>query len=157
MSFFDEPSPAPSSHYICLLELDDNFLSDLSKDSFSKPQSLLLTESSVVWLTTGAYRSALHPERNMAQGMFRSVSSETGKTMAPLDLDSSSLLSHLEQAELIARAFKVTSLAVGHGAVPCRSEHMGSLPSVLPRSLGKVHRDWEAIHDFKHTSWYAQV
>lgn len=120
MSSFDEPSPAPSCHYIRPLKLDGNFLSDLSKDSFSRPQSLLLTESSVLWLTTGEYRSALHPERNMAQDMFRSARSETGKTMATLHLDPSSSLSHLEQAELIARGFNVTSLAVGDGvfAVP---------------------------------------
>ncbi|KFG80099.1 hypothetical protein MANI_029198 [Metarhizium anisopliae] len=121
MSSFDEPSPAPSSHYIRPLKLDGNFLSDLSKDGFSNPQGLLLTESSVLWLTTGAYRSALHPERHMAQDMFGSARSETGKTIATLHLDPSSSLSHLEQAELIARAFKVTSLTVNRRWSLCRA------------------------------------
>ncbi|KAK8917149.1 hypothetical protein VCV18_009606 [Metarhizium anisopliae] len=57
----------------------------------------------------------------MAQDMFGSARSETGKTMATLHLDPSSSLSHLKHAELIARAFKVTSFTVNRRWSLCRA------------------------------------
>lgn len=100
-----ELQPAASAHYICLLEVDDNFLSRLSEDTFKKFQALLLTCSSVLWITTGAFRTASNPERNMAQGMLRSVRSETGKALGTLDLDPRSVLEVSDQAELVLSAF----------------------------------------------------
>lgn len=105
VSSFAGLEPASTSHYICLLELDQNFVSGMSEQVFKTLQTLLLTGASVLWVTSGAYRSALNPERNMAQGMFRSVRSETGKTLATLDLDPNSMLDATERAGLIIKAF----------------------------------------------------
>ncbi|KAK3172947.1 Type I Iterative PKS [Lepraria neglecta] len=95
-----------SSHCICLTELDTPLLYEMSAETFDRIQKLLLTCSSMLWVTTGAYRFAEKPENNIAQGLLRTVRSEISKVAATLDLDPNSQLEAPHVAELILRALK---------------------------------------------------
>ncbi|KAG6160158.1 Type I Iterative PKS [Claviceps purpurea] len=103
---FTHVRPNPSSHYICLDELDFSLISRMTEANFSTLKSLLLDTSSVLWVTLGAYCAALNPDRNLAQGIFRSVRSETQGALATLDLDPRSQLDVSSKADLVIRAFE---------------------------------------------------
>ncbi|KAG5915216.1 Type I Iterative PKS [Claviceps capensis] len=103
---FTHVRPNPSSHYICLDELDYSLISGMTEANFSTLKSLLLDTSSVLWVTLGAYCAALNPDRNLAQGIFRSVRSETQGALATLDLDPRSQLDVSSKADLVIRAFE---------------------------------------------------
>ncbi|KAG6049140.1 Type I Iterative PKS [Claviceps sp. LM77 group G4] len=103
---FTHVRPNPSSHYICLDELDYSLISAMTEADFSTLKSLLLDASSVLWVTSGAYCAALNPDRNLAQGIFRSVRSETQRALATLDLDPTSQLDVSSKADLVIRAFE---------------------------------------------------
>ncbi|RYP44955.1 hypothetical protein DL768_008640 [Monosporascus sp. mg162] len=87
--------------YIFLSELDAPVLHNISRESFEKVQSLLLICKSLLWVTAGAYRFAEKPQNNLAQGLLRTIRSETGRPVATLDLDPRSQLGAVGQAELI--------------------------------------------------------
>ncbi|KAL6364437.1 hypothetical protein LRP88_01838 [Fusarium phalaenopsidis] len=125
-----EPSAVP---YICLAELDGPLLHGLSADTFNRLQKLLLTSSSLLWVSAGGYRYAEKPENNMAQGLLRSVRSEASKTAALLDLDPNSKLNAYGRAELIFEAL-TTSLVKPQDDTPVDfefAEEDGQL--VVPR------------------------
>ncbi|KAG6061256.1 Type I Iterative PKS [Claviceps aff. humidiphila group G2b] len=103
---FTHVRPNASSHYICLDELDYSLISGVTEANFSTLKSLLLDSSSVLWVTSGAYCAALNPDRNLAQGIFRSVRSETQRALATLDLDPRSQLDVSSKADLVIRAFE---------------------------------------------------
>ncbi|KAK8098575.1 polyketide synthase [Apiospora kogelbergensis] len=74
-------------------------------------KNILLTSASTLWVTEGAYRFAEKPDRNIAQGLLRTVRSETSKAVATLDLDPFSPLDARARAKLIldaASAFLVS-------------------------------------------------
>ncbi|KAG5953604.1 Type I Iterative PKS [Claviceps sorghi] len=96
----------PSLHYICLDELDCPVLSRMTESTFSSLQTLLLDSASVLWVTSGAYSAAMNPDRNVAQGIFRSVRSETQRPLATFDMDPKSQLDASAKADLIISAFK---------------------------------------------------
>ncbi|GAB0134290.1 t1pks [Epichloe bromicola] len=98
---FARLQPDSSSHYICLDEMDRSLLAKMTESTFSTLQNLLLRASSVLWVTSGAYSAASNPERNVAQGLLRSVRSETTKALVTLDMDPNSSLDASSQAELI--------------------------------------------------------
>ncbi|KAG6008169.1 Type I Iterative PKS [Claviceps maximensis] len=98
--------PDPSSHYICLDELDYPVLSEMTNSIFLFLQALLINSASVLWVTSGAYSAAMNPDRNIAQGIFRSVRSETRRPLATMDLDPKSQLRPSSRADLIISAFK---------------------------------------------------
>lgn len=103
---FARLEPDSSSNYICLDEMDRSLLAKMTESTFSALQNLLLRGSSVLWVTSGAYSAASDPERNVAQGLLRSVRSETTKALATLDMDPNSSLDASSQAELILSAFE---------------------------------------------------
>ncbi|KAG5984184.1 Type I Iterative PKS [Claviceps digitariae] len=103
---FTQVHPESSSHYICLDEIDHAVLSRMTNSTFSSLQNLLLGSASVLWVTSGAYSTATNPDRNIAQGIFRSVRSETQRLLATLDLDSKSQLGASPTADLIISALK---------------------------------------------------
>ncbi|KAK2595361.1 hypothetical protein QQS21_006897 [Conoideocrella luteorostrata] len=98
--------PSSSTHYICLDELDSSVLVGMTETTFAALQSLLLTGSTVLWVTSGAFNSAMNPERNIAQGLFRSVRSETEKVLATLDLDPKTFLDAASHADIILNALE---------------------------------------------------
>ncbi|RMJ15894.1 hypothetical protein CDV36_004437 [Fusarium kuroshium] len=125
-----EPSAVP---YICLAELDGPLLHGLSADNFNRLQKLLLTSSSILWVSAGGYRYAEKPENNLAQGLLRAVRSEASKTAALLDLDPNSKLNAYGRAELILEVL-TTSLVKPQDDTPVDfefAEEDGQL--VVPR------------------------
>lgn len=100
--------------YLVLSEMDGPLLANMGADVFERVQKLLLIGSSTLWVTTGAYKSAEHPDRNIAQGLLRTIRSETEKTVATLDLDPHSQLVTADRAALILAALD-TSLARSDG------------------------------------------
>ncbi|PHH89077.1 hypothetical protein CDD83_6687 [Cordyceps sp. RAO-2017] len=93
-----------SKRYICLSELDAPLLYDMSAQTFAQVQKLLLTCSSILWVTSGAYRFPERPANNINQGLLRTVRSELGKAAASLDLDPNSRLEAPDLAQLILRS-----------------------------------------------------
>ncbi|KAK7976515.1 glycoside hydrolase [Apiospora arundinis] len=89
---------------IVLAELDAPLLSGMSQGVFERVKKILLTSASTLWVTEGAYRFAEKPDRNIAQGLLRTVRSETSKTVATLDLDPFSTLDTNARAQLILDA-----------------------------------------------------
>ncbi|KAK8130893.1 polyketide synthase [Apiospora sp. TS-2023a] len=89
---------------IVLAELDAPLLNGMSQDVFERVKKLFLTSASTLWVTAGAYRFAEKPDLNIAQGLLRTVRSETSKAVATLDLDPFSSLDAGARAELILRA-----------------------------------------------------
>ncbi|KAK7418132.1 hypothetical protein QQX98_004107 [Neonectria punicea] len=100
--------------YVCLAELDGPLLHGLSAETFRRLQNLVLASSSILWVSEGGYKFADKPENNLAQGLFRSVRSETGKLAAMLDLDPGSQLSASGRAELIVQAMKASLATPEH-------------------------------------------
>ena len=97
-----------SMRYICLAELDAPFLQNMSVETFELLKKLLTTCSSILWVTSGAYRFAEKPEGNISQGLLRTVRSEVTNVAATLDLDPSSNLEGPDLAELIWDAIRVS-------------------------------------------------
>lgn len=89
---------------IVLAELDAPVLNGMSQDVFERVKKLLLTSASTLWVTAGAYRFAEKPDLNIAQGLLRTIRSETSKAVATLDLDPFSSLDSDERAKLILEA-----------------------------------------------------
>ncbi|KAG6017861.1 Type I Iterative PKS [Claviceps lovelessii] len=103
---FSRIHPESSSYYICLDELDYPILSKMTKSTFSSLQTLLLNSAAVLWVTSGAYSAPMNPERNVAQGIFRVVRSETQRPLATIDIDPMSRLGAPSTADLIMSAFR---------------------------------------------------
>lgn len=111
-------APPTTARYISLVELDTPFLHEMEASTFESIQALLLTCSSILWVSAGAYHLADKPDNNIAQGLLRTVRSETSKVAASLDLDPSSKLGHADQAKLITDAFEASLAAPATGGVP---------------------------------------
>ena len=94
-------------HYICLCEIEDELLFNMTPELFVKMQKLLSTSNSVLWVSTGAYNEVKQPLRNIVQGLFRTVRSEANKSLGTLDLDPESTLNESQRAELIVKTFKI--------------------------------------------------
>ncbi|RFU26058.1 hypothetical protein B7463_g10269, partial [Scytalidium lignicola] len=90
---------------ICLCELDDSVMSAITPKTFKHLQDLIINSSALLWVTLGAYKNAKYPERSMALGLLRTVRSETGKSLATLDLDPDHEFNIASQVRLIAQAF----------------------------------------------------
>lgn len=108
---FSSIEPSGTSSYICMVELDGPFLHGMSQETFEKVQKLLLTCSSMLWVTSGAYRFPETPQNNLAQGLLRTVRSEASKAAAFLDMDPHSQLRPADRAELILKALKASLAA----------------------------------------------
>ncbi|KAJ4865372.1 KR domain-containing protein [Trichoderma breve] len=106
---FSNVMPEPSCCYICLTEIDKSLFANMTKKIFEQMQNLLTTCQSMLWVTSGAYRFADHPEGNISQGLLRTVRSEANKAVASLDLDPHSKLDVRDTAELILRAVKIST------------------------------------------------
>lgn len=132
VKFFDV-IPDSTSCYICLAEASEQLLVNMTAETFEKMQNLLITCQSMLWVTSGAYRLAENPEKNISQGLLRTVRSETNKPVASLDLDPHSELDARDTAELILRAAKVCIATPGdHSPVDYEfAEENGRL--IVPR------------------------
>ncbi|KAK4498331.1 hypothetical protein PRZ48_010989 [Zasmidium cellare] len=97
----------PSTHVICLSELDIPVLFDMSEQVFVHIKRLLLECSSILWVTAGAYHFAEAPKSNLAQGLLRTIRSELRKVASNLDLDPNSASQPGDRANLIWSALKV--------------------------------------------------
>lgn len=145
-----------SKPYIVLSELDAPLLKSMDKDLFERMQKLLLTSSSLLWVTTGAYKIADHPESNIAQGILRTVRSEISKAAATLDLDPNSKLTAAEHAELIFTALN-TSLTVSETDEPVDyefAEENGTL--VVPRVVEEEEMDLKLFRETQDAPAYPQ-
>ncbi|KAF3065508.1 Lovastatin diketide synthase mokB [Trichoderma lentiforme] len=144
---FSDVMPESSSFYICLTELDKPLFANMTTEIFEKMQSLLTTCQSMLWVTSGAYRFAEHPESNISQGLLRTVRSEANKAVASLDLDPHSKLDVRDTAELILRAVKV-STAMLEDDTPIDyefAEEDGKL--VVPRVVKQDDMNLAIFHD----------
>ncbi|KAL7928957.1 putative polyketide synthase [Trichoderma chlorosporum] len=144
---FSDVAPEPSSCYICLIEMDKPLLGTMTAETFEKMQHLLTTCQSTLWVTSGAYRFAEHPEGNISQGLLRTIRSEASKAVASLDLDPHSKLDAQDTAELILRAVK-TSIAMPEGDTPVDyefAEEEGRL--VVPRVVKQDDMNLAIFHD----------
>lgn len=92
--------------YVIICELHQPILSSLNAESFAHLQRLMTTSAGVLWITNGAYLNSLNPDFNMALGLTRTVRSETGATVATLDLDPDSQLGEGDKADLILQALQ---------------------------------------------------
>ncbi|KAG5950606.1 Type I Iterative PKS, partial [Claviceps sorghi] len=95
------------SDQICinLYELDRPLFENMTSHVFDELQKILLASRLFLWVTSGAFKNAKNPHRNMALGLARTIRSETGKQVATLDLDAASQLGATEQALLIMDTF----------------------------------------------------
>ena len=107
VSSFDKLVPA-ADNYVYLAELESPILSTISPAVFNQLQNLLLTCNSLLWVSTGSYKTAKSPATNLAQGLMRTIRSESTKATATLELDPKSLLSAQDSAELIIQAFEAS-------------------------------------------------
>ncbi|KAI5860199.1 ketoacyl-synt-domain-containing protein [Durotheca rogersii] len=117
--------------FVVLSELDRAVLGSINKAEFERVQSLLARTGGVLWVTCGASKVPMNPSTNMAQGLFRSLRSELGKTAVTLDLDPDSTLGTEGQAKLIEDAFRRTVLSNSAEADREFAEQEGRL--VVPR------------------------
>ncbi|KAG5927127.1 Type I Iterative PKS, partial [Claviceps africana] len=90
---------------INLYELDRPLFENMTSHVFDELQKILLASRLFLWVTSGAFKNAKNPHRNMALGLARTIRSETGKQVATLDLDAASRLGASEQATLIMDTF----------------------------------------------------
>ncbi|KAF1731582.1 Compactin diketide synthase mokB [Beauveria bassiana] len=97
-----------STRYICLNEVEGPVLHNMDGTTFAKIQKLLLNCSSMLWVGTGAYHTATTPLNNLAQGMMRTIRSESSKIAGTLDLHPNSTLQPVDQAQLVITAMKTT-------------------------------------------------
>ncbi|KGQ12279.1 Lovastatin nonaketide synthase [Beauveria bassiana D1-5] len=97
-----------STRYICLNEVEGPVLHNMDGATFAKIQKLLLNCSSMLWVGTGAYHTATTPLNNLAQGMMRTIRSESSKIAGTLDLHPNSTLQPVDQAQLVITAMKTT-------------------------------------------------
>ncbi|PKK54328.1 hypothetical protein CI102_1058 [Trichoderma harzianum] len=144
---FSDVMPESSSCYICLTEIDKPLFTNMTTEIFEKMQNLLTTCQSMLWVTSGAYRFAEHPESNISQGLLRTVRSEANKAVASLDLDPHSKLDVRDTAELILRAVKV-STAMPEDDTPVDyefAEEDGKL--VVPRVVKQDDMNRAIFHD----------
>ncbi|KAL7815980.1 polyketide synthase [Trichoderma aethiopicum] len=144
---FSDLVPEPTSSYICLTEIDEPLLANMTAATFDKMQTLLTNSQSVLWVTSGAYRFAERPEANISQGLLRTVRSEASKAVASLDLDPHSKLDVRDTAELILRAAKV-SMAIPEGDTPMDyefAEEDGKL--MVPRLVKQDDMNLAIFHD----------
>lgn len=146
----------PSTSYICLAELDSPILYGMSAEVFDRIKKLLTTCSSILWLTSGAYSSASHPERNISQGLLRTLRSEMNVAAATLDLDPNSELDPSEQAHLVLFAFKA-SAASSDGNQPVDYEYCeqnGKL--VVPRITEEENMNLNIFRETQSSAPYLQ-
>ncbi|KAF4124439.1 Acyl transferase domain in polyketide synthase (PKS) enzyme [Geosmithia morbida] len=118
LSSMADAQVSPEDSYICLAELDNPVLHSMNAETFGKVKDLLLNGRSMLWVTSGAYRFAEEPENNLAQGLARTVRSEARKAVATLDLEVSSKLLPVDQAEVIYTAFKTSLIQPDDGSEP---------------------------------------
>ncbi|KAH0497490.1 hypothetical protein TgHK011_004790 [Trichoderma gracile] len=146
---FLDLDPEPTSSYICLTEIDEPLLANMTQRTFDKMQTLLTNCQSVLWVTSGAYRVAERPEANISQGLLRTVRSEASKAAASLDLDPHSTLDVRDTAELILRAAKI-SMAIPEGDAPVDyefAEEGGKL--MVPRLVKQDDMNLAIFHDIE--------
>jgi NADPH:quinone reductase-like Zn-dependent oxidoreductase len=103
------------SAYVVLSELDRPLLPDLTPETLSSVQTLLLRSAGTLWVTSGAYKSCTNPTANMVSGLLRTVRSETAAKAATLDLDPASTLSDTSRAELILQVLERVLCPPGDG------------------------------------------
>ncbi|KAG5972993.1 Type I Iterative PKS [Claviceps arundinis] len=153
---FTHVRPNPSSHYICLDELDYSLISGMTEANFSTLKSLLLDASSVLWVTSGAYCAALNPDRNLAQGIFRSVRSETQRALATLDLDPRSQLDVYSKADLVIRAFESYNQSLQNTAPVDFEFHEREGQLFVPRVIMDETLNGHIFHTTQPSVAYAQ-
>lgn len=158
-----KPSVAPfgtveigANPYVVLSELDAPVFNGLKEDTFERVQKLLLTSSSVLWVSDGAYKVAEKPENNIAQGVLRTVRSESTKVAATLDLDPKSKLSAAEIADLIVTSLNA-SLAQPEDGGPVDfefAEEDGKI--VVPRVYEQEEVNLELFRETQDAEAYLQ-
>lgn len=144
------------TRYICLAELEDSLLLDMSGETFDRVKSLLISGISMLWVTRGAYRFANKPEGNISQGLLRTIRSELNKAAATIDLDPESDIKDADRAELILDALKY-SLATPEDSGPVDyefAEQDGNL--VVPRVVHQEDTNLALFRDTQSAQPYLQ-
>lgn len=90
---------------INLYDLEDSVFKDLTPKAYEQLKKTVLESSSHLWVTKGSFKNPKFPHRNLAQGFFRTIRAETGKSAAVIDMNPDSLLDDCLKAELIMQAF----------------------------------------------------
>lgn len=146
-----------TTNRICinLYDLDHSMLANCGSESFERIRDVLLASSGMLWVSSGAYKTATHPHRNMAQGLCRTVRSEAGKPVPLLDLDPRSKLGASEVAKLITDAFEVL-LEGGSHATPDMefAEEHGQL--AVPRIVEDMEMNTLVRRQTSHSEPYLQ-
>ncbi|KAM4056364.1 polyketide synthase dehydratase [Hirsutella rhossiliensis] len=149
--------PSSSARYICLAEVDAPLIHNMTAHTFARLQTLLLQCGSMLWVTSGAYRCSESPGtcKTMAQGLLRTVRSETGKAAAMLDLDPGSRLGAPDRAELIVEALDASLASQdGTGGEFEFAEEAGRL--VVPRVAGDTDIDVSIFRESLPAAPYLQ-
>ncbi|PFH62881.1 hypothetical protein XA68_11437 [Ophiocordyceps unilateralis] len=91
---------------IAICELNSPVISNMTGKGFDKLQKMILTANALLWVSAGTSKKAKHPDSALAQGLLRTVRSETSKLAATLDLDPDSSLDYGSRSELIIQALR---------------------------------------------------
>ncbi|CAI7654524.1 unnamed protein product [Penicillium viridicatum] len=156
VSPFSHVEISSSTRYIFLAELDAPILYDMSAETFDPLKKLLTTCSSILWVTSGAYRFSESPKSNISQGLLRTLRSETNIVAATLDLDPESQLGESDHANLIMEALE-SSCAGSEGDSPVDyefTEERGHL--VVPRVVEREDMNLACFHATQSTKPYSQ-
>lgn len=156
VSPFSSLTASPSTQYICLSELDGRLLHGMKAETFDRVKKVLTTCSSILWITSGAYHSACHPEKNIIQGLLRTVRSELNIQAATLDLDAKSQLNPYDRALLIFHAIQA-SCTSPEGESPTDyefAEENGRL--VVPRIVEQEKMNLDIFRETQPSAPYLQ-
>ncbi|KAL1954584.1 hypothetical protein VTO42DRAFT_919 [Malbranchea cinnamomea] len=156
LSSFSNLKVSPSTRYICLAELDAPLLHGMSAETFERLKEFLITCTSVLWVTTGAYHIARRPEYAICQGLLRTVRSELAKAAATLDLDPESQLETPDRAKLIIAALEA-SLFTSEDGSPVEyefAEEHGKL--MVPRLVEQKDMNLAVFHATQPSVPYLQ-
>lgn len=146
----------PLTRYICLAELESPLLLEMRAEVFEKIKALLISSTSILWVTRGSYRFPEKPENNICQGLLRTVRSELNKPAASVDLDPHSDLSTGDTAQLILDALK-HSLMMPDNGNPIDyefAEQDGEL--VVPRIVDQEEMNISLFRDTQSSPPYLQ-
>ncbi|KAF4589051.1 Polyketide synthase [Ophiocordyceps camponoti-floridani] len=141
---------------ISVCELNSPVISNISDKAFDKLQKVILTANALLWVSAGTFKNAKHPDGALAQGLLRTVRSETSKMAATLDLDPDSPLDNGSRSELIIQALRrvlASEKEVGPSDFEF-AESEGKL--VVPRVVEDVEMNQLVQHQTQPTGPYLQ-
>jgi len=81
-------------------------LAKLDPGTFESIRSLVMNNTSILWITRGAMDGVASPDFNLASGFLRTLRMELGGSLIHLDLDAESILAAPAMAETVSRVYQ---------------------------------------------------